>query len=72
MPVNKKHTNGDNLSPGHLFNSGVVHVPRMCLRIHLSLIVLILIAILLRTGAFLGPVTHLIIVETWLIALGSC
>ena len=38
----------------------------------MSLIVLVLIIVLLRMGAFLGPVTHLIIVEAWLIALGSC
>ena len=44
------------------------HACRICL----SLIALVLIVVLLRMGAFLGPVTHLIIVETWLIALGSC
>ena len=68
MFVNKKHTSGDNLSHRNLFNSGVMHVSRTCFRICLSLIALILIADLLRMGAFLGPMTHLIIVEAWLIA----
>ena len=31
------------------------------------MIVLILVAILLRVGAFLGPMTQLVAVETWLI-----
>ena len=68
MFVNKKHTSSDNLSCGHLFNSGVVHVPRTCFRICLSLIALVLIVVLLRMGAFLGPMAQLIIVEAWLIA----
>ena len=72
MFVNKKHTSDDNLSRRNLFNSSVVHVSKTCFRIGLSLISLILIAILLRMGAFLGPMTHLIIVEAWLIARGSC
>ena len=72
MFVNKKHTNGDNLSYGNLFNNSVVHVARTCFRICLSLIVLVLIIVLLRMGAFLGPMTQLIIVEAWLIAPGSC
>ena len=67
MFVNKEHTSSDKLSLGNLFNSGVVHVPRTCLRICLPLIV-----VLLRMGAFLGPMTHLIVVEAGLIALGSC
>ena len=70
MFVNKKHTNSDNLSCGNLFNNSVVHVSRTCLRIHLPLIVLILIVVLLRIGAFLGPMTHLIIVEVGLMFLG--
>ena len=49
-----------------------MHVSRTCLRIHLSLIVLVLIVVLLSMGAFLGPMTHLITVEAGLIALGSC
>ena len=68
---NKKHTRGDNVSHGNLFNNGVVHVSRTCFRICLSLIALVLIVVLLRMGAFLGPMTHLIAVEAWLIALGS-
>ena len=72
MFVNKKHTSGDNLSYGNLFNSSVVHVSRTGLRIRLPLIVLILIVVVLRMGAFLGLMTHLIIVEAGLIALGSC
>ena len=71
MFVNKKHTSDDNLSSGNLFNSGVVHVSRVSFRICLSLIALVLIVVLLRMGAFLGLVTHLIIVEAWFIALGS-
>ena len=71
MFINKKHTSSYNLSYGNLFNSGVVHVSKMCFRICLSLIALVLIVVLLRMGAFLGSVTHLIIVEAWLIALGS-
>ena len=38
-----------------------------CPGIRLPLIVLILVAILLRVGAFLGPMTQLVAVETWLI-----
>ena len=38
----------------------------------MSLIALVLIVVLLRMGAFLGLVTHLITVEAWLIAHGSC
>ena len=63
MLVDKKHTSGDNLSSGHLFNSSIVHVSRTCLRIRLPLIVLVLIVVLLRMGAFLGLVTHLITIE---------
>ena len=72
MFVNKEHTDGDNFSRMNFFNSGVMHVSRTCFRICLSLIALVLIVVLLRMGAFLGLVTDLIIVEAWLIALGSC
>ena len=72
MFVNKKHTSSDNLSCGNLFNSDVVHVSRMCFRICLSLIILVLIVVLLRMGALLGPMTHLITVEAGLITFGSC
>ena len=72
MFVNKKHTGGDNLSCRNFFNIGVMHVSRTCFRICLSLIALVLIVVCLRMGAFVGPMTHLIIVEAWLIALGSC
>ena len=72
MFVNKKHTSSDNLSYENLFNNGVVHVSRMGLRIFVLLISLVLIVVLLRVGAFLGPMTHLITVEAVLIALGSC
>ena len=71
MFVNKKHTSSDNLSCGHLFNSSIVHVSRTCLRVCLPLIVLVLIVVLLRMGAFPGLMTHLITVEAWLIAPGS-
>ena len=71
MFVNKKHTSGDNLSRRNFFNSGVMHVSRTCFRIGLSLIALVLIVVLLRMGALFGPMTQLIIVEAWLIALGS-
>ena len=71
MLVNKKHTSSDNFSCRHLFNSSIMHISRTCLRIHLPLISLVLIVVLLRMGAFLGPMTHLIIVEAGLIALGS-
>ena len=71
MLVDKKHTSGDNLSYGHLFNDSIVHVSRTCLRVCLPLISLVLIVVLLRMGAFLGPMTHLITVEAGLIALGS-
>ena len=71
MLFNKKHTSSDNLSSGDLFNSGVVHVPRTCFRIHLPLIVLVLIVVLLRMGALFGPMAQLITVEAGLIALGS-
>ena len=72
MFVNKKHTSGDNLSCMNFFNSGIMHVSRMCFRIYLPLIALVLIVVLLRMGPFLGPMTHLITVEAWLIAPGSC
>ena len=71
MFVNEKHTSGDNLSYGNLFNSGVVHVSRTCFWICLSLIVLVLIVVLLTMRAFLGIMTYLITVEAGLIALGS-
>ena len=62
MFVNKKHTSGDNLSHSNLFNSGIMHITRMCFRICLPLIALVLIVVL-RMGAFLGLMTHLITVE---------
>ena len=68
MFVNEKHTSGDNLSRRNLFNSGIMHVSRTCFRICLSLIILVLIVVLLRMGAFLGPMAQLITVEAWLIA----
>ena len=60
MSVDKKNTSGDNLSCGNLFNSGVVHISRTCFWIYMSLITLVLVVVLLRMGAFLGPMTHLI------------
>ena len=63
MFVNKKHTGGDNFSRRDFFNSGIMHISRMCFRICLFLIALVLIAVLLRMGAFLGPMTQLITVE---------
>ena len=72
MFVNKEHIDGDNFSHRNFFNSGVMHVSKMCFRICLPLISLALIAILLRMGAFLGLMTQLITVEAWLIAPRSC
>jgi len=66
MFVNEKHTGGDNLSRGYLFNISVVHVSRMCLRICLFFITLVLIAILLGMGTLLGPMTQLIAVKATL------
>ena len=71
MLVDKKHTSRDNFSSGHFFHSGIMHVSLTCPGIHLSLIVLILVAILLGVGAFLGPMTQLVAVETWLITSES-
>ena len=71
MFVNKKHTDGDNFSRRDFFKSYVMHVSRTCFRIFLSLIALVLIVVLLRMGAFLGPMAQLIIVEAWLITPGS-
>ena len=71
MFVNKKRTNSDNLSCRNLFNSGIMHVSRMRFRICLPLISLVLIVVLLRMGALFIPMAQLIIVEAWLIALGS-
>ena len=68
MFVNKKHTGCDNFSRRNFFNNGIMHVSRMCFRICLSPIALVLIAVLLRMGALLGPMAQLIIVEAWLIA----
>ena len=68
MFVNKKHTSGDNLSRRNFFNSGIMHISRMCFRICLSLIALVFIGVLLRMGALLGPMTQLITVEAWLVA----
>ena len=70
MFANKKHTSGDNLSHMNFFNSGIMHVSRTRFRICQSLIALVLIVVLLRMGALLGPMAQLIIVEAWLIALG--
>ena len=67
MLVDEKHTSRDNFSSGHFFHSGIMHVSLTCPGIRLSLIVLILVAILLGVGAFLGPMTQLVVVETWLI-----
>ena len=72
MFVNKKHTSYDNLSYRNFFNSGVIDVSNMRFRICLPLISLVLIVVLLRMGALFGPMAQLIIVEAWLIALGSC
>ena len=72
MLVNKKHTSSDNLSCRHLFNSSIMHVSRTWLRVRLLLIVLVLIDVLLRMGAFLGPMTYLITVEAGVIVLRSC
>ena len=57
MFVNKKHTSSDNLSCRNLFNSGIMHISRMCFRICLSLIALVLIVVLLRMGAFISLMT---------------
>ena len=67
MLVDEKHTSRDNFSSGHFLNSGIMHISRMCPCVRLPLIVLIWVAILLGVGAFLGPMTHLVAVETWLI-----
>ena len=69
MFVNKKHTSSDNLSCGHLFNNGVVHVPRMCLRICMSLISLVLVVAFIRIRALLCNVTGLVAIEAWLVVL---
>ena len=45
-----------------------MHVSRACLMIHLPLISLVLIVVLPRMEAFLGPMTKLITVEAWMIA----
>ena len=71
MFVDKKHTSRDNFSGGHFFYSGIMHVSLTCPSIRLPLIVLILVAILLGVGAFLGPMTQLVAVETWLITSES-
>ena len=67
MLVDEKHTSRDNFSGGHFLHSGIMHLSLTCPGIRLSLIVLILVAILLGVGAFLGPMTQLVVVETWLI-----
>ena len=67
MLVDEKHTSHDNFSIGHFLHSGIMHVSQTCPCIRLPLIVMILVAILLRVGAFLGPMTQLVAVETWLI-----
>ena len=72
MLVDKKHTSRDNFSSGHFLHSGIMHVSQTCPGIRLPLIVLILVAIPLRVGAFLGPMTQLVAVETWLIISKAC
>ena len=72
MFVNKKHTGGDNFSHKDFFHSYIMHVSRICLRIFLFLITLVLIAILLRMGTLLGPMAQLIVVEAWLVVPWSC
>ena len=67
MLVDEKHTSRDNFSSGHFLNSGIMHVSRTCPCVRQPLIVLIWVAILLGVGAFLGLMTHLVAVETWLI-----
>ena len=69
MLINKEHTSSDNFSYRNLFNSSRMQVSRMCLRVRLPLISLVLIVVLPGIGAFLGPMTHLIVVEAGLIAL---
>ena len=71
MLVDKKHTSRDNFSGGHFLHSDIMHLSLTCPGIRLSLIVLILVAILLGVGAFLGPMTQLVAVETWLITSES-
>ena len=67
MLVDKKHTSPDNFSYGHFLNNCIMHVPRTCPCVRLPLIILILIAILLWVGAFLGLMLHLIAVKIGLI-----
>ena len=55
MFVNKKHIGGDNFSHRDFFHSYIMHVSRMCFRIYLFLITLVLIAILLGMGTLLCP-----------------
>ena len=50
MFANKKHTSGDNFSHRNFFNNCVMHISRVCLRIDLLLITLMLIAVLLGMG----------------------
>ena len=71
MLVDEKHTSHDNFSCGHFLNRGIMHVSRTCPYVRLSLIVLIWVAILLGVGTFLGPMTQLVAVETWLITSES-
>ena len=71
MLVDEKHTSRDNFSSGYFLHSGIMHLSLTCPGIRLPLIVLILVAILLRVGAFLGPMTQLVAVETWLITSES-
>ena len=71
MLVDEKHTSRDNFSSGHFLHSGIMHISRTCPYVYLPLIVLILVAILLGVGAFLGPMTQLVAVETWLITSES-
>jgi len=48
-----------------------MHLSLTCPGIHLPLIILIWVAISLGVGAFLGPMTQLVAVETWLITSKS-
>ena len=67
MFVNKKHTGGHNFAHGNFIHSCIMHVSSTCFWIGLFLITLVLIAILLRMGVLLGPMTQLITVEAWLV-----
>ena len=70
MFVNKKHTGGDNFSYRDFFHSCVMHVSRVCLRIGLFLVALILICTLLGIRAFSGLMASLVANEAWQIVFG--